>query len=77
VSLNDVYVNYCQTGVNIPQGNYPALTWGGITIHHSSSYPLYANIFNYAALGSFSSSWEGIEMLAMWESYLYGSLTLP
>ncbi|GEM_PF-785848 len=77
VSLNDVYVNYCQTGVNIPQGNYPALTWGGITIHHSSSYPLYANIFNYAALGSFSSSWEGIEMLAMWESYLYGSITLP
>lgn len=77
VSLNDVFVDGCQTGVSIEQGSYPTLTWTGITVHHSSSYPLYASIYQYATLTGVSVSWAGIAMLAMWESYLYSSCTLP
>jgi hypothetical protein len=77
VNLFDVSVDGCQTGIYVTQNNYTTLNWDNIEILHSSSYPLYASIFHYAVLGGLSVSWADIDMLAMWESSLYSSLTLP
>ncbi len=77
VSIYDLNVSDCQTGIYVTQGHYPSLSWDNISIQHSSSYPIYAGLPHYTNLSGLSVAWAGIEMLAMWETNLYSSYTLP
>ena len=77
VSIVDLFVDGCASGVRIPNGAYPTLTWSDITIHHSNSYPIIANCANLAGLTSLSTAWEGQEMLLLWDTAIYSSYTLP
>lgn len=74
VNLFDVGVDGCQTGIYIPQGQYPILEWENIQVDNSSSYPLYAGIAQYAVLTGLYVSGAATEMLAVW-SASYGSGT--
>lgn len=77
VNLYGLFVDGCATGVQINWGAYPTLNWDEITIHHSSSYPIIANLQSYAGLDNLSVSWAGVEQLNLWDSTVYASYTLP
>lgn len=77
VSIVDLFVDGCSSGVRIPNGAYPTLTWNDLTIHHSSSYPIIGNLANLAVLTGLSTAWEGKAMLLFWDSAIYSSLSLP
>jgi len=77
VNLFSLYVDGCATGVRVPNGAYPTLNWDDVVVHHSTSYPIIANMANLAGLNGLGVAWAGIGMVLMWDTAVYASHTLP
>ncbi|HRY83398.1 MAG TPA: hypothetical protein P5533_02065, partial [Candidatus Cloacimonadota bacterium] len=79
ISLLNFSVNGCQSGIYVQPGAYPALTWGGINIQNSWSYPVVAGLFHYTNLGSITvtNTDPAVRMLAIWETGIWNNATLP
>ncbi len=76
VSIQGLTVDGCNSGVYIPSYHFPAMTWAGLHIYNSRSYPLYAGMAQYHVLGSVFVSDVNPRMLAIWDSNVYGNYTL-
>lgn len=75
VNLFDVSVDGCQTGIYTSY--YPTLVMDDISLQHCSSFPIYASLINYANLGSLQVSYCPVEMLAIHDTNINASITLP
>lgn len=76
VSIQGLTVDGCNSGVYIPSYHFPAMTWAGLHIYNSRSYPLYAGMAQYHVLGSVFVSDVNPRLLAIWDSNIYGNYTL-
>jgi hypothetical protein len=77
INLFDLDISGCNKGVCVQSNNYPTLVMDDISVQNSNSYPLEAAVQHYANLTNLQISGPGIPMLAIWDSYLYSSFTLP
>lgn len=77
VNMFDIGINGCNKGIYIPQSNYPTLGMDGITLQNCASYPIEASIIHYSAMGYVNAYDCPNRVLAIWDTNLYNSYTLP
>lgn len=77
VNMQSLSINGCQGGIFVLPGSYPAITWGGITIQNSSSYPIMAGLHHYTNLGSLTVSNSNPMLLGIWETWINSNAVLP
>lgn len=77
VNIHDVEINGCNKGINVQQNSYPALVMDDVVLHNCASYPIEASILNYAVMGYVNAYDCPNRVLAIWDTNLYSSYTLP
>ncbi|GAB1365130.1 hypothetical protein MASR1M36_00010 [Candidatus Cloacimonadaceae bacterium] len=77
VNINDVDVNGCNKGICVVQNSYPTLSMENVVLHSCASYPIEASIINYSVMGYVNAYNCPNRFLAIWDTNLYSSYTLP
>ncbi|MBP7310894.1 MAG: hypothetical protein KA984_06375, partial [Candidatus Cloacimonetes bacterium] len=77
VNIHDVEINGCNKGINVQQNSYPTLVMDDVVLRNCASYPIEASILNYAVMGYVNAYDCPNRVLAIWDTNLYSSYTLP